>query len=107
MGLQLNLSTTVTLGTEESGHCREVLSNIDHVNSVNNYDYIDWLLINFGMKKGQTWIQNAWLTLNISHVLNMYDNLWHCNNRNTISLNVCVKMFGMSTCLHWDSVQYN
>ena len=24
MGLQLNLSATVTLGTEESGHCKEV-----------------------------------------------------------------------------------
>ena len=23
------------------------------------------------------------------------------------SLNVCVQMFGISTCLHWDSVQYN
>ena len=26
MGLQLNLSTTATFGTEESGHCRQVLS---------------------------------------------------------------------------------
>ena len=26
MGLQLNLSTMATFGTEESGHCRKVLS---------------------------------------------------------------------------------
>ena len=36
--IQLNLSTTATLGTEESGHCREVLNKSQCMDSLRTAD---------------------------------------------------------------------